>query len=71
VYNPGIRSREWLKIKTEKRQEAVIAGYTRNEGSRKNFSALLLGLYENGEFVFIGPVGTGFSTSLQKNCCKR
>ncbi len=64
LYNPGIRSKEWLKIKTEKRQEAVIAGYTRNEGSSKRFSALLLGLYENGEFVFIGPVGTGFSNKL-------
>jgi bifunctional non-homologous end joining protein LigD len=71
VYNPGIRSREWLKIKTEKRQEAVIAGYTRNEGSPKKFSALLLGLYENGEFVFIGPVGTGFSTSLQEELLQK
>lgn len=71
VYTPGIRSKEWLKIKTEKRQEAVIAGYTKNEGSSKKFSALLLGLYENGEFVFIGPVGTGFSTKLQEELLKK
>jgi bifunctional non-homologous end joining protein LigD len=71
VYKPGNRSKEWLKIKTEKRQEAVIAGYTRNEGSSKKFSALLLGLYENGEFVFIGPVGTGFSTSFQEELLKK
>jgi bifunctional non-homologous end joining protein LigD len=71
LYNPGIRSKEWLKIKTEKRQEAVIAGYTKNEGSSKKFSALLLGLYQNGEFVFIGPVGTGFSTKLQEELLKK
>lgn len=71
LYNPGIRSKEWLKIKTEKRQEAVIAGYTKNEGTSKKFSALLLGLYENGEFVFIGPVGTGFSTKLQEELLKK
>jgi bifunctional non-homologous end joining protein LigD len=71
IYNPGTRSKEWLKIKTEKRQEAVIAGYTRNEGTSKKFSALLLGLYENGEFVFIGPVGTGFSTKLQEELLKK
>lgn len=70
-YNPGIRSKEWLKIKTEKRQEAVIAGFTKNEGTSKKFSALLLGLYENGEFVFIGPVGTGFSTKLQEELLKK
>ena len=71
LYNPGIRSKEWLKIKTEKRQEAVIAGYTKIEGTSKKFSALLLGLYENGEFVFIGPVGTGFSTKLQEELLKK
>ncbi len=71
VYNPGMRSKEWLKIKTEKRQEAVIVGYTKNEGTSKKFSALLLGLYEGNEFVFIGPVGTGFSTKLQEELLKK
>jgi len=70
-YNPGQRSKEWLKIKTEKRQEAVIAGYTKNEGTSKKFSALLLGVYEHGEFVFIGPVGTGFSIKLQEELLKK
>ena len=42
IYLPGIRSSDWLKIKTEKRQEAVIGGYTLNEGTNKKFSALLL-----------------------------
>ena len=63
-YVPDQRGKEWLKIKTEKRQEAVIAGYTRNENTSKQFSALLLGLYENGEFRFITPVGTGFTNKF-------
>lgn len=71
VYKPGNRSKEWLKIKTEKRQEAVIGGYTRNEGSSKKFSALLLGVYEGKSFHFIGPVGTGFSTRLQDELLKK
>ncbi len=66
VYLPGIRSRDWLKIKTEKRQEAVIGGYTLNEGTNKKFSALLLGIFEKGIFQFIGPVGTGFSMKTQE-----
>ncbi|HEY0434744.1 MAG TPA: DNA ligase D, partial [Chitinophagaceae bacterium] len=66
LYFPGIRSKEWLKIKTEKRQEFVIGGYTQNENSNKLFSALLVGVYEGKEFHFVTPVGTGFSIALQK-----
>jgi bifunctional non-homologous end joining protein LigD len=31
VYTIGKRTKDWLKIKTEKRQELVIGGYTKNE----------------------------------------
>ena len=65
IYTPDIRSKEWLKIKTETRQEAIICGYTNNENGRKKFSALLMGVYENNELRYIGPVGTGFSDKLQ------
>lgn len=70
VYTPKIRSKEWLKIKTEKHQEAIIGGYTKNEDSSKPFSALLLGVYEGDEFKSIGPVGTGFSVKLQQEILK-
>jgi bifunctional non-homologous end joining protein LigD len=71
LYIPGFRSKEWLKIKTEKRQEFVIGGYTKNENTSKFFSALLVGLYENGEFHFVTPVGTGFDTATQKDILAR
>lgn len=71
VYTPGSRSKEWLKIKTEKRQEAVIGGYTVNENTSKRFSALLLGVYEGEHFVSIGPVGTGFTNQLQSEILKK
>lgn len=71
IYIPGIRSGEWLKIKIQKRQEAVIGGYTQNEGSPKLFSSLLLGMYENNEFHFAGKVGTGFTTKLQKEMMEK
>lgn len=71
IYQPGNRTRNWLKIKTIKQQEVIIGGYTRNENSSKLFSALLLGLYRDGQFEFIGPVGTGFTTELQKDILKK
>ncbi len=71
IYIPGARTREWLKIKTEQRHEAVIAGYTRNEDSRKAFSALILGVYKDDELTFIGQVGTGFTDKLQKDILRK
>ncbi len=65
IYLLDVRSKEWLKIKTAKQQEAIIGGYTRNEKTSKKFSALLLGVYQNDEFVSIGPVGTGFTSKMQ------
>ena len=71
IYTPGNRSKDWLKIKTEKRQEFVIGGYTRNENTSKLFSALLVGLYENDGFHFVTPVGTGFNTNIQKDILQK
>jgi len=66
TYTPGIRSGEWLKIKINKRQEVIIAGYTKNQDTVKQFSSLLLGVYENGQLQYAGKVGTGFSDKVQK-----
>ncbi|HEX3009854.1 MAG TPA: DNA ligase D, partial [Bacteroidales bacterium] len=65
-YLPDQRSKEWLKIKAHKRQEVVIGGYTLNEGTSKRFSALLLGVFDNGVFQYAGKVGTGFNDKMQK-----
>ncbi len=65
IYTPGLRTKDWLKIKTQNFQEAIIAGYTKNENTSKQFSALLLGWYNNNELQFIGLVGTGFNNKAQ------
>lgn len=66
TYATDRRSKEWLKIKVHKRQEVVIAGFTKNEDTSKSFSSLLLGVYEKGKLQYVGKVGTGFSDKLQK-----
>jgi bifunctional non-homologous end joining protein LigD len=67
VYTADLRSKEWLKIKVQRRQEVVIAGFTKNSGTSKSFSALILGFYDaKGDLQFAGKVGTGFSDKLQK-----
>jgi bifunctional non-homologous end joining protein LigD len=71
LYAPGTRSKEWLKIKTAKRQEMVIGGFTRNEGSSKLFSSLLVGLRQGNKLVYTGKIGTGFSEALQRDMLKQ
>ncbi|RZM22511.1 MAG: DNA ligase D, partial [Pedobacter sp.] len=67
LYSSDARSREWLKIKAKRRQEVVIAGFTKNEGTGKYFSALAIGVYDKkGVLRFIGKVGTGFNDAKQK-----
>ena len=60
---PGARSRDWLKIKCQRRQEFVIGGFTSPEGSRAHFGALHLGVYDRGRLVYVGKVGTGFDAA--------
>jgi bifunctional non-homologous end joining protein LigD len=67
IYMPGVRSKDWLKIKIAKRQEVVIGGFTQNEGSTKLFSSLLVGVFDNGELHYTGKIGTGFSDKQQRD----
>jgi bifunctional non-homologous end joining protein LigD len=54
------RSREWLKIKIVGEQEFLIGGFTKPQGSRDYFGALVLGAHEAGKLHWAGNVGTGF-----------
>ncbi len=65
------RSRDWLKIKCQKRQEFVIGGYTDPQGSRGYFGALHLGLYEGDRLVYVSKVGTGFDARTLKQVWQR
>ena len=60
----GTRTRDWIKIKCQRRQEFVIGGYTDPQGSRGHFGALHLGVYDgpasSPRLVYVSKVGTGF-----------
>jgi bifunctional non-homologous end joining protein LigD len=62
LYEPGVRTTSWLKVKAQQRQEAVIVGYTEPRGTRKHLGALILGLYDDRGLRYAGHVGTGFDT---------
>ena len=58
------RSRNWLKMKCELAQEFVVGGFTDPQGKRVGLGALLVGYYDEDDFVFAGKIGTGFDTRL-------
>ncbi|MEX0719354.1 MAG: DNA ligase D [Balneolaceae bacterium] len=67
-YFPGTRSGNWLKIKSQESQEALICGYT--EGKRL-FGSLILGMYEEGKLIYIGNCGSGFDENSQREILEK
>ncbi|WPO82350.1 DNA ligase D [Chryseobacterium sp. JJR-5R] len=61
VYTENHRTTDWLKIKFSNTDEIIICGFTEPRGSREGFGALILGKYIDGELVYCGHTGTGFS----------
>jgi bifunctional non-homologous end joining protein LigD len=61
-YQPGRRTRDWLKIKTHGRQEFLVAGYTKGQGRRSGrLGSLILAVNRGGELQYVGNCGTGFT----------
>ena len=59
-YRSG-RSRDWLKVKCQAREELAVIGWTDPGGRREGFGSLLLGYYDAaGRLHYAGAVGTGF-----------
>ncbi len=63
TYQPGLRTRDWVKIKTTSRQEFVVGGWMPGKGKRsESIGALLLGVHEpDGGLRYVGRVGSGFN----------
>ena len=59
-YKPG-RSPAWLKIRTRQTEDFVVVGFSAPKGSRSGFGALYLGCYREGELIYSGRAGSGFS----------
>jgi DNA ligase D, 3''-phosphoesterase domain/DNA polymerase LigD, ligase domain len=75
IYEPGKRSRAWLKIKIRPEQELVVGGWTPGEGSAKDLGAVVVGVYEaeggTPKLRFAGKVGSGFTAATRKRLRER
>ena len=71
-YEPGRRSRNWLKVKTQGRQELIVVGYTKGQGRRTgSFGSLVLAVNEGSGLRWAGNVGTGFDDAEIKRLLDR
>jgi bifunctional non-homologous end joining protein LigD len=63
TYQPGERSKDWLKLKLENQQEFVIGGF-RPDG-RSSIDALIVGYFEGKQLKFAGKVRAGFTPHIR------
>ena len=73
TYQPGKRSRDWVKVKHVRMQEVVVGGWSPGEGNRTGrIGSLLLGVHDDdGRLVYAGRVGTGFSVRVLEDLGER
>jgi bifunctional non-homologous end joining protein LigD len=71
TYEPGVRSKSWLKLKVEHRQEFVVGGWTEPRNTREHIGAILLGYFEDDRFIYVGHTGGGFTREGLKDMYRR
>jgi DNA ligase D-like protein (predicted ligase) len=68
VYEPGARSGAWRKMRINRGQEFVIAGYTK--GGR-SFDALVFGYYDGARLVYVARTRNGFTPASRERLMER
>ncbi|MEL7158812.1 MAG: non-homologous end-joining DNA ligase [Actinomycetota bacterium] len=62
TYEPGARSRQWIKVKVRRQQEFVVGGWLPGQGALAgSIGSLLVGVHDDGRLRFSGAVGSGLT----------
>jgi ATP-dependent DNA ligase len=67
-YEPGQRSGAWQKMRVNRGQPFVIAGYTL---ASRSFDALMFGYYVGGKLMYAGRTRSGFTPSSRDQLFRR
>lgn len=67
-YEPGQRSGAWQKMRVNRGQEFVIAGYT---PGAKNFDALVFGYYDGDRLLYVARTRNGFTPASREKLFRR
>jgi DNA ligase D-like protein (predicted ligase) len=68
VYEPGLRTGAWMKMRVNRGQEFVIGGYTRGT---KSFDALIFGYYEGDRLIYVARTRNGFTPVTRAQLFKK
>jgi bifunctional non-homologous end joining protein LigD len=68
VYEPGLRTGAWMKMRVNRGQEFVIGGYTQGT---KTFDALVFGYYQKGKLVYAARTRNGFTPVTRAQLFKK
>ncbi|MEG3631466.1 ATP-dependent DNA ligase [Streptomyces poriticola] len=64
VYEPGVRSRSWIKIRNMRTEDVVVGGWLPGRGRLAGLpGAVLMGQRAAGRLRYVGGVGTGWSAA--------
>ena len=67
-YESGLRTGAWQKMRVNRGQELVIAGYT---PSLKSFAALVIGYYEGPKLLYAARTRSGFTSASRLELFKK
>ncbi|MEU8588902.1 ATP-dependent DNA ligase [Streptomyces sp. NPDC048664] len=64
VYEPGVRSRHWIKIRNVRAVDVIVGGWLPGRGRLAGVpGALLVGQRDAGRLRYVGRVGTGWTAA--------
>jgi bifunctional non-homologous end joining protein LigD len=66
TYQPGKRSRDWLKVKLRLEQEVVVVGWLPGQGTHKDLGSLIVAVNEGGALRHAGQVGSGITGRMRR-----
>lgn len=71
TYRPGVRSRDWLKVKARREQELLVCGWQPYAGDANRVGSLQLAVHDGDRLVHAGGVGAGFDDAERRRLVER
>ncbi|HEX7196582.1 MAG TPA: non-homologous end-joining DNA ligase, partial [Candidatus Limnocylindria bacterium] len=65
-YEPGRRTRSWLKVKLRREQEVVVVGWLDGQGTHRDLGSLIVAVRSGDRWAHAGQVGSGIDTRTRR-----
>ena len=70
-YEPGRRSKSWLKLKVRREQEVVVVGWLPGQGTHADLGSLILAVRSGDRWAHAGQVGSGLGARTRRELLAR